>query len=180
MPIVSRCRRLRNFGFSLTRPFQGNPQGTSPFSRRLPPPQFFESLSYLPVSIHSISLDLPTVAFLRRDVFVNDNAPEFWDAFDRTLGDPKFTQLTRVEVTWSIYSVLEHANESFVDQLYNLLQMGDFAQYTSKLYRRGILWCGDRGSAQRVYPVSGPSCTLAEQDRIAWEDSSRTQVFPRS
>lgn len=135
---------------------------------------FVESLSSLPKSLRSISLELPMVGLLP-NLFTFDVILEFWEAFDKDLGGPKFSHLTCAELLWSIWSP---SRKPIVDKLCDMLKKGDFARYMPNLYKRGILRCGDRGQrVRRVYPISEPSVALAARDREAWKDSYLPRMF---
>ncbi|KAJ3489351.1 hypothetical protein NLI96_g2181 [Meripilus lineatus] len=126
--------------------------------------QFFESLSYLPASLRSVSLLLPIE--LPR-AYTSDNPPEYLNALDSNLGGSNFLHLTCVEVIWHMYP-------DTINELYSLLQLGKFAVFMPKIYSRGILWIG---SFPGVYPISASALTLAARDPTAWMDSSRPSLF---
>ena len=173
MPTVSMCRKLRSFGFNLVE-WGSKPGNRGQVSSSLPHRRFLESLSSLPKSLRNFSLDLPHSQTLSH-LFTNDITLEFWEAFDGTLGGPKFSHLTCVELVWDAWG---HSGNFFVDQLYDLLQKGEFARSMPKLYSRGILWWAESPRG-RAYPISQSSCALAANDRMAWRDLSRPHLFPQ-
>ncbi|KAJ3489348.1 hypothetical protein NLI96_g2177 [Meripilus lineatus] len=149
MEVVSVCKKLRTFGFCLLdwELEEGNLKQVYP-----PPPHllFLETLAHLPKSLRNFSLYLPLNKPIT-NVFTNPISREFWAAFDDTLGGPKFSHLTRVELLWGISP---HSVHEFVIDLRSILIKGEFKRRMPYLYEREIFYCGHSLPSHEVYPIS--------------------------
>lgn len=94
----------------------------------------------------------------------SDWEARFWEVVDDAVARPTLPKVERVQLQWG-HSV--SGRSKIKKSLSELYRSGAFERVLPKIYRRGILWCGDFNSAE-VYPMTG-NC----EDWSAWDSFFR-------